>query len=49
MGQRTIIEGVVMLVAIMLASGTYLTAEVTGVFTEVSEEVSDAPAPAEAA
>jgi hypothetical protein len=49
MGQRKIIEGVVMLVALMLASGTYLTAEVTGVFTEVSEEVSDAPAPAEAA
>jgi hypothetical protein len=49
MGQRKIIEGVVVLVALMLASGTYLTAEVSGVFSESSEKPAAVPVPAEAA
>jgi hypothetical protein len=49
MGQRKIIEGVVVLIALMLASGTYLTAEAAGVFSETSEKPAELPEPAEAA
>jgi hypothetical protein len=49
MGERRIIEGVVVLIALMLASGTYIVAEAAGVFSESSARPAEIPRPAEAA